>query len=112
MDIARQNTIYDNAFSKPPQIGTEENSHLSVLVLFEVNIAVIGQPEGQPGIYSGQYDFTMCEWRANTRPGSVPDEFVTRWWHLPEYSDILAKYNSSGGTLRSIPLEVEHGKSK
>ena len=110
MDIARQNTVYDNAFSKPPQMGSDMNAHLSVMVLFEVDLAVIGQAEGQPGIYSGRYDFESCSWRANTRAGEFPDMDVTRWWHMPEYSDVMARYHADGGTLRSKALEVRHDK--
>lgn len=97
-------SVYDNMYSKPPQLGDDCNALLSVAVLFLVDLPSLediardkGLAEVQSGIFHGQYDFKSCAWfplpcGLNGPSAGIPDRLVGCWWHTPFYDGICDDY--------------------
>lgn len=108
-------SVYDNMFSKPPQIGDEANARYSVDVLFSVESPSSGDVKENPGLekiragtWHGQYNFEACTWRIlpsdiDQPTAGVPDRFVSCWWHLPTYRAICADYAAGAMTGNRVP---------
>ena len=74
------NSVYDNMYSKPPQISKESN--FSVLVLFKVELA--NKPPYSVsqfingGIFSGQYNYDTSRWNVH----GLRDDFIRECEHF------------------------------
>ena len=108
-------SVYDNMFSKPPQLGADANATRSVAVLFSVKGPTDADVKGNPelakvrqGTWHGQYNFGTCSW--SVLPGDseqpecgIPDRLVSAWGHLPTYRVVCADYSADSGSHQHVP---------